>query len=358
MPSPAIMAAPVMPMPLYVPQAMPAHARHPEPARGRGDPVRYEAPIKVLPVATVAPGAAPGIGLRLPSGYAPPAARVERRESDLAGSAQPYVERRAPASASSFPWKLAAAAVVVIAGGVAAGRAYWPDRKPSSAPTEAVSTKGPAATPAPVRTGSTGSIAITTEPAGARVLLDGKLAGETPLTIDAVAAGRHTLTFVTESGSVKRSVRVESGKTVSLDVGVGFGWVAVFSPITLDIAENGRALGTDQGRLMLSPGRHELTLSNREFGYSAVQTVDIEPGEERSITVQPTGEVNLQAVPSAEVWIDGKRVGETPIRSQVPLGTHEILFKHPQFGERRQTTVVTASPSVLVAVDFTKPSPQ
>jgi hypothetical protein len=361
MPVPVTMAPPPMqmPTPLYAPQAMPAYGRT-EATHGRSDPIRYDAPIKVSPIAPIAPAAAPGIGLRMktavPSGYTPPAARPDRRESDSSPAAHAYVERRDAAPTSSFPWKLAAAAVVVIAGGVAAGRAYWPDRKPSSAPVETVSTKAPAAAATVVRTGSTGSIEVATEPAGAKVLLDGKHAGETPLTIDGVAPGRHTLTFVTATGSVKKAVRVEAGKTLSVEQEVGSGWVAVFSPISLDISKDGKALGTDQGRLMLPPGRHELTFTNREFGYSAVQTVEVEPGQERSITVQPTGEISLNASPWAEVSIDGKLIGQTPIRTQVPLGTHEILFKNPEFGERRRTAVVTASAPLSLSVDFKSPS--
>jgi hypothetical protein len=362
MPVPMALAPPAMqmPTPLYVPQAMPAYGRNAEATHGRSDPIRYDAPIKVLPVATIAPVASPGIGLRIktavPSGYTPAAKTADRRESDSSPAAHAYVARREPAAGSSFPWKLAAAAVVVIAGGVAAGRAYWPDRKPPAARVETVSTKAPVPAATAVRTGSTGSIEVATEPAGARVLLDGKHAGETPLTIDGVAPGRHTLTFVTATGSVKKAVRVESGKTLSVEQEVGSGWVAVFSPISLDISENGRTLGTDQGRLMLPPGRHELTFTNREFGYSAVQTVEVEPGQERSITVQPTGEISLNASPWAEVSIDGKLIGQTPIRTQVPLGTHEILFKNPEFGERRRTAVVTASAPLSLSVDFKGPS--
>jgi hypothetical protein len=210
--------------------------------------------------------------------------------------------------------------------------------------------------PLPAPEISTGSLTVDTQPSGARVLVDGAAAGETPLTLDDLAPGRHTLTFVTAAGTVKKIVRVEAGKTLTLDVPVYSGWVAVFAPIALDISENGRGIGsTEQGRLMLSPGKHELTLSNREFGYKAVRTVTVEPGEERPITVQPTGEVSLNALPWAEVWIDGQKTGETPIAHlQVPLGTHEILFKHPQFGERRMTVTVTATAPLAASADFTK----
>jgi hypothetical protein len=106
---------------------------------------------------------------------------------------------------------------------------------------------------------------------------------------------------------------------------------------------------------MLSPGRHQLTFSNRELGYTSSQAVDIEPGEERSVNLQPTGELNLNALPWAEVWIDGHKTGDTPIANlQVPLGTHEIIFKHPQFGDRRLTATVRAAAPAAATIDFTK----
>ena len=317
----------------------------------------FNAPVQAyVPSPIAAPHAAPAsIGLRMktdqPAGYVP-AARAERHAGpDL--SATEYVQRGPTGGSAAFPWKLAAAAIVVIAAGAGMGRAYFMDRKDTPA---AVKTAAPVAAARTAPSSNTGSLVIGSEPAGARVLLDGKPAGQTPLTLEGVAAGRHVLTFVTASGSVKKTVRVEAGKTVSLEVPIFSGWVAVFAPIALDISEKGRSIGTtEQGRLMLTPGRHELTLSNRELGYSSVQTVDIEPGEERSLNVQPMGEMNLNAVPWAEVWIDGQKAGDTPLAHlQIPLGTHEILFKHPQHGERRMTVVVTATAPVASTVDFTK----
>jgi hypothetical protein len=63
--------------------------------------------------------------------------------------------------------------------------------------------------------------------------------------------------------------------------------------------------------------------------------------------------VNLQALPWAEVWIDGQRVGETPIGNlSVPIGPHEVVFKHPQFGEKRHAISVTLSAPVRLSVDM------
>jgi hypothetical protein len=325
-----------------------------------GEPLRHETPvpIQIAPVQVPRPAPPPKAPAPLrikaegPSGYNPAPQRTGWRDpSDV--SAIPYVHRRDPDSGGGIPWRLAAAAVVLIIVGVAAGRAYLPGRstgpeKPSAAA---------AATPAkPVEATKVGTLALTTQPAGARVLLDGKAVGESPLTLTDVAPGKHSLTLVTSAGSVKKVVRIEAGKTTTLEIPIYSGWIVVFAPVPLDIAENGRAIGSsDQGRLMLSPGLHQLTLTNRRLGYKGVQIVDIEPGEERSISIQPTGELNVNAVPWAEVWMAGKKVGETPVAGlQVPLGTHEIVFRNPQFPERRATVTVTGAAPTAAAVDFTK----
>ena len=86
---------------------------------------------------------------------------------------------------------------------------------------------------------------------------------------------------------------------------------------------------------MLPPGRHQLTLTNKELGYSAVEQVDIEPGEVKSVNVNPRGTVNLNAVPGPRC---GSTVRSSAIRPRGHRGSaraREFVFKNPQFGERR-----------------------
>ena len=213
----------------------------------------------------------------------------------------------------------------------------------------------PAVAAKPVAAPTVGALDIKSLPPGARVVLDGDEVGVTPLMLESVSPGRHTVVVSTETASVRRTVRIEAGKTVSLDLSVFAGWVAVFSPIPLHISEEGRALGTtDSGRILLPPGRHVLTLINTQYGYSTTQTVEIVAGEERAVNVTPKGTVNVNAQPWAEVWVDGQRVGETPIANlEVSLGTREFVFKHPQYGERKTVTTVTSKPSAI-SIDFTR----
>ena len=78
----------------------------------------------------------------------------------------------------------------------------------------------------------------------------------------------------------------------------------------------------------------------------------------RSVTLDPRGTVNLNASPWAEVWIDGRKVGDTPIANlQLPLGIREVIFRHPQFGERRVTVTVKGDAPAAVSVDMHKPLP-
>jgi hypothetical protein len=346
-----------VPMPVLTPVAvrMPSFDPMPQPVWVPA-PAAPLAPIAAAPVAP--PPVAPVIAVRVkadaPLGFVPPISpRAHPGQFNDISAAHHYgtIFRPEAPERSTLWWKIAAAAAIVVAVGVTAGRSSLLDRIPNPARQVEAKVEPAAAPVAP-----TGSIVVESQPDGARVLIDGNPAGETPLKVDNVATGSHIVTLITSSTTLKRSLKVEAGRTSSLDVPVYSGWVAVFAPVILEVAEGGRTIGsTEHGRIMLPPGRHALTFTNKELGYSAVRKVDIEAGEEKALTIEPRGTISINAVPWAEVYVDGQRVGETPIANfQVPLGTRELLFKHPQFGERRVTEIVTAKGASTVSVDFTK----
>jgi hypothetical protein len=66
--------------------------------------------------------------------------------------------------------------------------------------------------------------------------------------------------------------------------------------------------------------------------------------------------VSANARPWADVIVDGISVGQTPIANlQLTIGTHDVVFRHPQLGERRQAVTVTQNGPNRIAVDLTKP---
>jgi hypothetical protein len=212
-------------------------------------------------------------------------------------------------------------------------------------------------------TPTTGQLHVQSQPEGARVIVDGTDRGAAPLTVMDLTPGSHEVLLRSDEGTVRHVVNIQAGATASLVAPIGgeagggpvSGWVKVKSPFTLSIYEQGRLLGTtDTDRIMMAAGRHDLELVSDALAYRSTRTIQVQPGKVASLTVDlPSGVVNLNASPWAEVWIDGQRVGETPIGNlSVPIGPHEVVFKHPQFGEKRHAISVTLAGPVRLSVDM------
>jgi hypothetical protein len=136
------------------------------------------------------------------------------------------------------------------------------------------------------------------------------------------------------------------------------GWVTIRSTQDLNVVENGALVGTTRGgRLALPPGTHQLELVNDELGYRGTQTVEVRSGVDTAIDVSlPQGTLSLNATPWAEVLVDGRSVGETPIGNlTISIGTHDVVFRHPELGEQRMTAVVTMSGPTRLTADMRKP---
>ena len=80
---------------------------------------------------------------------------------------------------------------------------------------------------------------------------------------------------------------------------------------------------------------------------------DARPG--RAAAAVPSGTVNINAVPWASVFIDGRPVGDTPLAQiAVSAGTHEVIFKHPELGQRTVKVVVLSGNAARVSADLRK----
>jgi PEGA domain-containing protein len=209
-----------------------------------------------------------------------------------------------------------------------------------------------------------GQLQIRTEPAGAQVTVDGIPRGKSPVLVEALAAGDHAVVLESDGATVKQSVSVDAGQTASLVVplaaaesGPLSGWIAIAAPVELQLYENGRLIGTSQSeRMMVSAGRHEIEMVNENVGYRAVKTVQVPPGKVAAIRTEwPKGSIAINALPWAEVWIDGERIGETPLGNiSLPIGPHEIVFRHPELGEQKYAATVSLKAPVRVSVDLRK----
>jgi serine/threonine-protein kinase len=287
-------------------------------------------------------------------------------------------ENRRPASrlSASARWGLIGLSVlsiseaVVIAGLLylrpwsgSAAAAFSPPRvaSPDQATSQPVAPKPntpPPAAPAPV---TQGRLEVSSDPQGAKVTVDGVAAGTTPISVF-VGPGEHAVVIAGGGTTTRRTVSVNAGATSTLMASLGpagatGGFLSVDTPLDLQVFEGSALLGTTKAaRIMLPAGRHQLQLTNTALGFQQPLTVDIQAGKTLTTKVTiPNGTLSVNALPWANVWVDGQSLGTTPFANvSVPVGTHEVIWRHPQLGERRQSVVVTAKAPVRLVMDLTK----
>jgi hypothetical protein len=211
----------------------------------------------------------------------------------------------------------------------------------------------------------TGSLEVRSDPAGARVSLDGRGVGNSPVTLNDLQPGDHTVVVEGPNNSVRQAVKVIAGTRSSVVVPLGAaapaspaaGWVSVVSDTELQVFEGGQLLGTSRtDRIMMPAGDHALEFANESIGFRVSKSVAVQPGKVARVSLpMPDGTLAMNASPWAEVLVDGVSAGQTPVGNlAAKAGTHEIVFRHPKFGEKKQSVVVKPGQVARVTVDMTK----
>jgi hypothetical protein len=331
---------------------------------GKVDPQPADAPRTLLPFQPPAPSPAP-----------PPVPAAPRPQADAAAdvwseppaASRPFVMRLQPlaagsaAQASAVPpppappapvrrkrvgrWGAGITAIAVVGGLVFAAIVWKPWKtSPANTVTEAPPTSAvepakpaipPAMWPAGVTTTAPPPAAVTTPPASPPAPAPApvqKPAAALPATPpDAAPADRAAVAAASKFGGIK-----------------------ITSPIELQAFEGGTLVGSTAGQIALAEGSHTLDLVNEGLGFRSQVTVRVKGGQLTPVTVGvPNGRISINAVPWANVWIDGNPAGETPLANlALPIGQHEILFRHPQLGEQRQTVVVKTEGLTRASVTF------
>jgi hypothetical protein len=212
----------------------------------------------------------------------------------------------------------------------------------------------------PASVAAAASVRITSEPAQALVSIDGVARGSTPLVVSNLAPGVHNVTLVGRNRRVNRTIEIADGRPQTLHVllpapQVGPGWVTIAAATPLRVFENGRFVGATGGEpIPLAPGDRDLELVNEEMGIRVRQRVSVQSGALTRITpVLPRGSLAINAQPWAEVWLNGERVGETPLGNLTrPIGFYDVLLRHPDYGERKARLRVTGEGTARLNVDM------
>lgn len=216
---------------------------------------------------------------------------------------------------------------------------------------------------------ATGVLIVNTVPAGAAALVDGTAVGATPLTLT-LAAGRHTIELrgngaprvlmvtMAPGAQVEQYIELPAARMAPADEPVlTTGWLTLRTPVELQVYEGTRLIGsTAAGRLTLAVGAHTLTLRNDRLGFRTTRQVAVAAGKSTTVSVSvPNGTVAVNALPWAEVWVDGRRVGQTPVDLTIAIGNHEIVLRHPELGDHRQQVTISLNRVTRVSADLRRP---
>jgi hypothetical protein len=209
---------------------------------------------------------------------------------------------------------------------------------------------------------ATGRLEVTSDPPGAQVVMDGAPLGTTPLILESLDVGEHEVSVSSRTGTVSRAVTIEAGATATVMVSLtgaasAAGWVVIQAPIELQILEGGQLLGaTSADQMMLPAGTHDLELVSQAFEFRTTIQTRITPGGTTTEVVDmPNGSLSINALPWADVYIDGEYAGTTPLGNvAVAIGSHDVVWRHPELGERRGTVSVPANTPARIGVDFSQ----
>jgi hypothetical protein len=195
-----------------------------------------------------------------------------------------------------------------------------------------------------------GEVRLDSTPSGATVIVDGQERGQAPVSVADLTVGNHTVVFEANGMSINRTVRVRADEPVSIVQDMTAGFLSIFSRIPVEIRVDGRpTTANDNGQLLVAPGLHTVTIENKRFNFRQEFPVTIKPGDTTPYTVMlPMGALRVTTEPGSEVWVEGERVGVAPLGPiAVPIGTREVLVKHPEGESRQSVEIVYAKQAEL-----------
>jgi hypothetical protein len=294
----------------------------------------FDAPLRFAPSPASRPEPAPATAPR----------PVERQHPLAPTGIVPMLPATRPAM-RAIRWAAIAATVVALAEGAFIGRILFDETGPivlpaAAAPSVAVSEAPPPVTitandqPTPV---TPLSVQVEQQMPGLRVLP--AVAADSAL----AAADARAVASKANAASLPAPEPARNG---------GF---RVSAPIELHVLDGERVLGSSfDGPIMTRAGRYELEFVNSVIGYRVRREVDVRAGQIAALSIPvPNGRLNINATPWASVWIDGTAYGETPLGNlSIVPGEHEIVFRHPQLGERREKIIVRPDTPGRVAVSL------
>lgn len=188
-----------------------------------------------------------------------------------------------------------------------------------------------------------GSVTVTSTPSGALVFLDEKQVGQTPLTLDRIASGSHSLRLQAPQYAVeRRNVSVADGQTanVAVTLAARFAEITVQAPQGAVVTVDGDRKGSGTLSWRQSEGLCDIVVSMAGHR-DARRQLEVVAGRAQTVQLTPQPIYGSASVDSdlmdAEIWIDGKKYGVTPnVVERLLVGSHTLVLKKSGYADLQQ----------------------
>ncbi|MFL5313326.1 MAG: PEGA domain-containing protein [Myxococcales bacterium] len=207
--------------------------------------------------------------------------------------------------------------------------------------------------PLPSRAGGPASLGVTSDPAGARVYLDGAVVGVTPYSTELSPGGHGVAVELAGRLRQERQISARQGRDVQL------AFVLPAMPkepaLTVESEPAGASVvidGKERGRTPflapVSAGTHELVLrlaGRREVGTELTMPKDKDLSLRMELG-QPSGapRLTVASVPDrAAVLVDGKEVGLTPWSGELKPGEHTVQVRRAGYQAAERAVTLQAN---------------
>lgn len=188
-----------------------------------------------------------------------------------------------------------------------------------------------------------GSVMVTSTPSGALVFLDEKQVGQTPLTLDRIASGSHSLRLQAPQYAVeRRNVSVADGQTanVAVTLAARFAEITVQAPQGAVVTVDGDRKGSGTLSWRQSEGLCDIVVSMAGHR-DARRQLEVVAGRAQTVQLTPQPIYGSASVDSdlmdAEIWIDGKQYGVTPnVVERLLVGSHTLVLKKSGYADLQQ----------------------
>jgi len=194
-------------------------------------------------------------------------------------------------------------------------------------------------------------VSFSSKPAGAVVLVDNQLLCQSTPCSKSLTTGTHQVSIQKDRYLAKtQAVAIKNGSTINWELTANFGTLNVDStPSGLNVSLNNKSLGTTPiSGHELSPGRYKVSIDDRCF-YKKGEEFSISAGSNKSIDLSMAakeGAIKVSAEDekgnalSADVFVDGTKVGQSPGTFKVGVCAKEVQVKH-KTGTWKQTVSIT-----------------